>query len=203
MARVASVATLHTLALDGQAHRRWYVEGVPALQAMADGLGVDFQLLCDVVAITSPRVHVVRNIRIARDYLSRRAELATLDGAAIARALGTIPSTGAALAHYERTGRIRGPKTRAFSDAIQGDPDALVLDVWMSRALGVPQSRLFTKDVHGKAVARVGRVARRLGWTVAETQAAIWAGAIARHTDSRGRRTYVDAPPLKAAIAAA
>jgi hypothetical protein len=189
MARVASVRTLHTLALDGQAHRRWYVEGVPALQAMADGLGVDFQLLCDVVAITSPRVHVVRNIRIARDYLTRRAELATLDGAA--------------LAHYERTGRIRGPKTRAFSDAIQGDPDALVLDVWMSRALGVPQSRLFTKAVHGKASARVGRVARRLGWTVAETQAAIWAGAIARHTDARGRRTYVDAPPLKAAIAAA
>jgi hypothetical protein len=203
MSRVASVATLHALALDGKAHRRWYTEGVPALQAMAEGLGVDFQLLCDVVAITSPRVHVVRNIRIARDYLTRRAELATLDGASIARALGTIPSTGVALAHYEKTGRIRGPKTRAFSDAIQGDPNALVLDVWMSRALGVPQEKLFTKAVHSKAVARVGRVSGLTGWTIAETQAAIWAGAIARHTDARGRRTYVDAPPLKAAIAAA
>jgi hypothetical protein len=203
MARVASVATLQAHAIRGADFRRWYTDGVPYLRAMADGLGCSVELLADILAITSPQCPVARNFAIARDYIRRRAELATLDGAAIARALRHIPSVGAGLAHYERTGEIRGRKTGPFARALLGDPDALVLDTWMAKALGVTQAKLFTKAVYGKASTRIATVARRMGWTVAETQAAIWYSAIQTFPDSRGRRKYANPPTIADVVALA
>jgi len=100
------------------------------------------------------------------------------------------------LRRYLDTGAVTGPKTGPFHRAVLGDPDALVLDVWISRALGVPQEALTRKDVRAKAVARFGAVARSLGWSVAETQAAVWTSVVRTLKDARGRRTYTKAPSL-------
>ena len=105
------------------------------------------------------------------------------------------------LLHWHHTGVIRGPKTSAFAAALRGDCGALVLDVWMSRALGVPQDRMFTRSNFAKADQRMAQTAKRLGWTVAETQAAVWSGAIQRHTKSNGQRVYAEAPSLASLVA--
>ena len=193
---MSSVATLKTLAVLGAGHRHWYTAGLPALHAAADVLGVSVDVLADVVALTSPRVQVRRNMVLAVRYLQDREHWRTRDTPELARELGVIRSTAAALRHWEATGRIRGPKTRAFARALQGDPTALVLDVWMARALGVAQAKVNQKLPAAKAAQRVGKVARDLGWTVAETQAAIWAGTIPTHRNAAGRRQYQEAPGL-------
>ena len=205
-ARMASVDTLARLALNGAGHRHWYANGVPALQALADRMDISFGALCDVVAITSPRVHVRRNIRLAVEYgreiapWPTDAHLKQTPGD-IARRYGMMHGVAVSLLHWHHTRAIRGPKTSAFAAALRGDPSALVLDVWMSRALGVPQDRLFTGSNFAKADQRMARTARRLGWSVAETQAAVWSGAIQRHTKSNGQRVYAEAPSLASLVA--
>lgn len=194
--RMSSVSTLVRFARMGEAHRHWYTDGVPVVHREAARLGCTARELADVLAITSPRVQVWRNVQLTRAYLVNREYLRTLDGPALAQAIKCVPGVAASLIHWESTGEIRGPKTSAFAEAVLGDPDALVLDVWMSRALGVDQARLFTVANHAKVQKRMQRAAADLGWTVAETQAAVWAGIISVWRDARGRRIYASAPTL-------
>jgi len=118
-----------------------------------------------VLAVTSPRVSVQRNWTGTVAYFR--------DGSL---PWGFIRSTRSALDHYERTGDIRGPKTSKFRDALAGEPSALVLDTWMAKALGVEHAAVTRKYNIEAATRRVGKVAKERGWTMAETQAAIWAG---------------------------
>ena len=74
-----------------------------------------------------------------------------------------------------------GPKTGPFTRALLGDEDALVIDIWVSRALGVEPKHLDRKLTRAKAEKRLRAAARRLGWPVAQLQAAVWTGAYLRH----------------------
>lgn len=195
-ARLPSVKTLAAMALRGEHGRHWYTEGVPALETAAGVLGVSTDVLADVIALTSPRVSVRRNMGLAVRYLRRRETLRKLDSHALGRALGCLPGVGASLLHWEATGQIRGKKTGPFSLAVQGDPNALVLDTWMSKVLGVDQSKLFRKANHAKITKRFEATARRLGWTVAETQAAVWTEATTSIRTASGRRQYAESPTL-------
>jgi hypothetical protein len=182
---------LERYALAGAHGRDWYGDTRDAVVELAGVLHVTPEYLAGVLAITSPRVHVVRNITLTVAYISR----GSLEG--------TLPGVQAALAHFEDTGEIRGPKTSAFARALMGDGDAIVLDVWMARALNVDQARLGGVTVRREAERRVRRVARRLGWTPAEVQAAIWTHWVETHRDSRGRRTYKEAPSFSELLRAA
>lgn len=117
-----------------------------------------------VFAITSPRVSVLQNWRLAVQYMATRSTT------------GMMGSTIQALYKWEKFRRIDGPKTYAFYQALLGDPNALVLDVWMARALQVEHKHVTNKGPAATAKRRVGHVARHFGWSIAETQAAIWRG---------------------------
>jgi hypothetical protein len=103
------------------------------------------------------------------------------------------------LKHYEKTGEIRGPKTSAFAKALRGDTSAIVLDVWMSRALGFPQRRFEIPGIHREACRRIRVVADVLGWNPCEVQAAIWT-SVATLNDgekwSTDDKRYYSAPQL-------
>jgi len=182
---------LKRYALAGEHGRDWYDETREAVTDLAYILDVQPQYLADVLAITSPRVQVRRNIRIAVRYIKE----GTLDG--------VLPGVRTALAHYEETGEIRGPKTSAFAAALMGDPEAIVLDVWMARALGVDQAKFSSAKVRREAERRVRKVARRLGWAPAQVQAAIWTHWVETHRNTTGRRTYAEAPSFTALLRAA
>ena len=177
--RMTSAARLADLAQRGIGSADWYaqaaVEIADAAQRLTAELGrtISPKYLGDILAITSPRVAVRRNIRLALQYI-RSGTIPS----------GILPTVAIALRRYEQTGIVRGVKVGPFSKAILGNPQAIVLDVWMSRALGVDQPKLSGLAVHRRASSRVATAARilndRLGTDhqPAAVQAMIWATVV-------------------------
>ena len=164
------------LAREGASGAGWYDSANVSIRAFCDRTGYDVARVCDVLALTSPRVTVRRNVSLALAYL------------ATGSAPGIVPSVRAALAHYEATGVIRGLKTSAFARALAGDVDAVVIDVWMWRALGLDWPSVTPKR-YRRAAATVRGIATRADMTPAATQAAIWVA-------TRQRYGYVTHAPL-------
>jgi hypothetical protein len=81
-------------------------------------------------------------------------------------------STAAALRREDLT--PNGPKVRAFARALRGDGDAFVLDTHIAKSLGVPHEVCDRAHVRAQADSLYRETAARLGWSVAETQAAVW-----------------------------
>lgn len=157
------------LALQGIAGAGWYDAAHETIKAYAAAHGHDVQRVADILAITSPRQTVARNVQLAHAYLTDRS------------VRGVMKGIRAALDHYEQTGEIRGPKTGAFARALTGSPDAVVIDVWMYRALGYDWPSM-TPTRYRQACDAVRSLAATLRYpdgttlTPAETQAAVWCG---------------------------
>ena len=153
---------LETLARDGATGRGWYADSQQSIERYAARHGDDPARVSDVLAILSPRVTVDYSIRLANAYLRTGS------------APGAMRQRLQALARYETSGIFNGPKVNAFASALQGDPDAVVIDAWMYRAA---REKRTTAKSYRDTAAKIQRVAIRLGWPPAETQAAIWQGA--------------------------
>lgn len=152
----------------GQHRRRWYNFAYNMANNYAIARGYPTRVVVSVLAITSPRVSVWQNWRMMRRYMENSSGPERFDG--------LMGSTIAALKHYEATGEIRGPKTAKFRDAIMLDPDALVLDVWMARAFKVTHAEVTHKKHAEWIFSMMRNLALDFGWTIAETQAAVWDG---------------------------
>lgn len=166
--KVSSTSTLERHAINGMHGANWYKEAAPLLQRRADKLWVPLSQYCDIMALTSPRVRVRRNVEFTEAFLT--------DGFRGLVKLRCMETVMLPVRRYLETGKINGPKTSAFALALKGDEDAIVLDVWMARALGVPEGSVNTKQVRNKALPRIRAVARELNITPAQAQAAIWTG---------------------------
>jgi hypothetical protein len=167
MPQVASVARLQRLAEAGADHRHWYTLAREDICDVAQQKGWDPNRFIDVLALTSPRTSVRRNIRVAMSYMHDRT-LPT----------DVIRSTHAALKYYEETGLIRGRKTSKFAAALRGNLNAIVLDTWMAVAMEIDQPLFSRKWVERYAKEQVRFVADLLGVMPAEAQAMIWAGTV-------------------------
>lgn len=165
--RLTPVRTLIDRALEGVAYRPWYQWAREETERGAKSLGIPPQSFADLLALFSPKVSVLRSAKFAIAYAH--------DGAFLH---DVMRSTRAAVTHYQQTGIIRGPKTEAFSRAIMGDADAIVLDSWMGTALHVDPKRWEVRAVYRAGAKRIRKVAAILDWTPAETQAAIWAATV-------------------------
>ena len=147
----------------------WYHRARCEVQRLADWFGIIPRYAAELTAILSPRVHVKRNAAMAVAYL----ESGSLAGA--------IYATRQALAHWNATGEIRGPKTGPFAMAI--DPTnadglrSVVVDVWTWRVF-------YRRLDFGKAnvkrrnaiIGRITRFADSVGDSPANAQARLWCG---------------------------
>jgi hypothetical protein len=172
---ITSVAGVVGLAIVGQNGRGWYRDAATVIAAEAAVIGVTAERFAAVLAITSPRVRVRRNWTLTVQYLSSGSTE------------GIMKSTRAALAHYEIGGEIRGPKTGPFARACLGDPQAVVLDVWMARAFNVDPRRIGGKRLNAECTQRVQAAAGILGWTPADVQAAVWTATVRAAGKEPGR----------------
>ena len=185
-----SIKTLTTLALEGAADRHWYTTARTTINTLASRYEVPPGHVANIAAVLSPRISVSRNITLLTAFLSTfywkpdpdptpSDRLSSLAGFGSDHKV--LPATISALRHYLTTGRIRGPKTSQFAAALAGNDNACPLDIWMARALDVPQASLSRRGPRALAVSRITQVAHSLSWPIASTQAALWAAAYRRH----------------------
>lgn len=163
-----STEGLIKLALEGEQYREWYQQAEQEIRITCLHYGWCPTRFADILALTSPRTQVTRNWRVTKMYM--RGEPMPKD---------VMRTTRAAIAHYEATGEIRGPKTSQFALALQGVPHAVVLDTWMAMALKC-NIRFKPAEVRLEAERRVRLAARRLGWPAREFQAAVWCATVKR-----------------------
>lgn len=190
--RYASVRTLTGFAIAGADGKDWYATQARFLAGVADAADWDLDLFLDVIALTSPRQSVAGNLRLARGIMGELDRGVTLHVAA-STAPGLMCSIRASIRHYAATNEIRGPKTSRFALNLKGDESVATLDVHMAYALGLSrgQRTWLARNLSGKRYlklqSRIQKVARDLGWTTAQTQAAIWTAV----TREKGIRTGV------------
>ncbi len=162
---------LSNLAEWGSPFVSWYDDARDFILMECDKRGWDHDVFVKTMAVTSPRISVKRNWDVTVNLMN---------GADMHKE-GLISATRVALAHYRETGEIRGRKTEAFARALQGDTSALVLDVWMARALELEPLKVTTRANMLASTKLVTQVAQDRGWCVRDTQAAIWAGVCKAH----------------------
>ena len=170
--RMTSVDKLVSIACDGLYGRFWYRDAASQIDYVSWLEGWERDEFAGVLATTSPRCSVVRNIRMSLHFMKHRD-------------VRVVPMRGirkSVLRFLEGKG-IAGQKTSAFYANLSGCTARVTLDVWMAYALGIDQKAFNRIPARIKATERVVGVARRLGIQPAEAQAAIWTGY-------RGRAGY-------------
>lgn len=162
---MASIATLTRYACDGIDGRDWYKHATAQIDFVASAEGWDFDEFAGVLATTSPRCSVLRNIRMSLHFMKHRD-------------LRVVPMRGVrtSVRNFLAGKGIAGQKTRAFYDNLSGRYDSVTLDVWMAYALGIDQTDFNKLATREEATRRVVRVARRLRIEPAAAQAAVWTG---------------------------
>lgn len=163
-----TIQSLVHMALMGADHMHWYDLAQSDIAIACDILGVDAVAFTEIMAVTSPRVSVTRNVKYA----------IMLTDKPMHKPRGMIGGIFDSYIHWLDTGEIRGMKTRPFANALMGDHTAIPLDVWMCRALRIPQLSLRRNAVFTRATQRIADAADYLGWWNCEAQAAIWATAV-------------------------
>lgn len=164
--RIRKPHLLMRQAREGWEYRDWYIDSLPLLCRAAYKLDVPVVRFIDVLAITSPRTQVKKNVKETVRYF-RTGTIQNM-----------IPSTRAALAHYEETGQIRGQKTSSFAEALKGNGEAIVLDTWMAVALNVSQKIFEAKWARSMCERRIRYCATVMDITPARFQAALWGGTV-------------------------
>ncbi|HUW96973.1 MAG TPA: hypothetical protein VMW58_14415 [Anaerolineae bacterium] len=150
------------LATEGHTGRRWYQDSKASIDAYAMRHGLDAGVVCDTLAILSPRVTVERGVRLAHAWLTT------------GRADKAMRHRVKALESYAHSGTFGGPKVNAFAMALRGDPHAIVIDAWMYRAARIDKPGV---KAYRHVESMVQDAASVLGWPYRETQATIWQGA--------------------------
>lgn len=176
--------SLEQYAIVGQHRRHWYRLQQQQIESWCERHQIDPDYFTGVFAVLSPRVSVLQNWRMAVRYCQH-------DDMS-----GFMYATRQALNHFVATGQIRGPKTKQFYRALRGDGDALVLDVWMARAMNIPHVKVTQVRHFDRAFKTMRKLSESFNWTIAETQAAVWTGVRAnwgRQADNANQLQLLEA----------
>jgi hypothetical protein len=141
---------------------KWYVDAERIAEKVAENLDTTLEVGATVVSAFSPRERW--SVNVAR---------------AIAFSLGqevTCLKNNLVMANNALTlgfAALKGAKTNAFAKAIAGDEQAVVIDVWMLRAVGI-EKKTPTLNQYKELVEAVKKTAFDFGMTPRAMQALIW-----------------------------
>lgn len=156
-----------------EAGRLWYTRSRRDVRAIASLLppGVGQSAAAAILAALSPQTQWVQNWLWAE-----RIAAAAGRGDRRRPRVGGFPNNRAKawrIANGENPDHVLGGlKVRAFWRALYGDPDAVVLDLWMFRAFGLPDAppaSVYRTCAEGMRIA-----AAELGVAARDLQATIW-----------------------------
>jgi hypothetical protein len=142
---------------------KWYLDAETIAREVSTNLNVSLEIGATIVSAFSPRERWSRNVSNAIKF-SLGKELTGVLGNNIRMA-----NAGMTLG-FEA---LKGSKTNAFAKAIAGNENAVVIDVWMLRALGI-EKKTPSQSVYNEMANAVTVVANLHGMTPRAMQALIW-----------------------------
>lgn len=185
---------LSVLAQEGAAFKDWYRDSAAAIMDIYKGDATQAEKLAKLIAVFSPRTNVGEDL----GYAMRAINQYRNDQPILAGRFPNKMSVKALeiLTEKEGEGTVTGIKRNTFyrNMMMYIDPknfniesQGATVDMWISHMIG------FNHDVNGKlnkseyryAEAEIGRLAQKMGWTIDQTQAAIWVSTKARWNMTR------------------
>ena len=140
----------------------WYRDAEEVAEEVARNLDTTLEVGASVVSAFSPRERWSSNITKAIAFSLGHEVKGLPNNRKMAEASLTLGFDA-----------LRGPKTNAFARAIAGDNDAVVIDIWMCRAAGLPTDSP-SQSQYNELSRAVRNVAKEFGLTPRTTQALIW-----------------------------
>jgi thermostable 8-oxoguanine DNA glycosylase len=141
---------------------KWYLDAERIAEEVARNLDVTLEIGATVVSAFSPRERWARNIKNAIKFSLGKPVIALSNNIKMANAALVLGFDA-----------LNGAKTNAFARAIAGDENAVVIDVWMLRALGI-EKKSPTQSQYKEMAKAVTAVATEYGMTPRAMQALIW-----------------------------
>lgn len=141
---------------------KWYVDAERIAEQVARNLDTTLEVGATVVSAFSPRERW--SVNVARAISFSLGEQVTCLKNNIVMANNALTMGFKAL---------NGMKTNAFAKAIAGDEQAVVIDVWMLRAVGI-EKKTPSQTGYNELVKAVKTVAFEHGMTPRAMQALIW-----------------------------
>jgi thermostable 8-oxoguanine DNA glycosylase len=156
-----AIANKGTLAQIEQA-TKWYLDAERIAEQVATNLNTTLEVGASVVSAFSPRERWSVNVARAISYSLGQEVTCLKNNLVMANNALTLGFSA-----------LKGMKTNAFAKAIAGDENAVVIDVWMLRAVGIEKKSPTPKQYKELADA-VTKVSAQLNLTPRTTQALIW-----------------------------
>ena len=153
----------------GWENRFWYESSNASATRFCVEHDLNVNTFLSYVAILSPRVHVSKNITLAKQYaLSKETA-------------GMMQQRVTALQLFDVSGVVSGVKINAFLDSLLLRPGAVCVDIWMSRIFGFDEGQLMRNT---KAMQRkrryyqnyIRRIADEFNIESYQMQAVLWSG---------------------------
>lgn len=153
------------LAADNPDGLTWYDTGRDEIETVCRVEGWEPDYTTGILAVTSPRVSVRRNVRQTLEYLENRRFFAT-----------TMRNVRRSVQMWDSDRLIRGRKTGPFYRALRGDRSAVVLDTHIANLFGVEQKLFQAKGSYAYYAGIVTGVAEILRISPRDCQACLWFG---------------------------
>lgn len=141
---------------------KWYLDAERVAEQVSSNLGTTLENGASVVSAFSPRERWSLNVAKAISF--SLGEKVTALGNNIRMANASLELGFKAL---------NGQKTNAFAKAIAGNEDAVVIDVWMLRAVGI-EKKSPSQSLYNELAKAVTATATMYGMTPRSMQALIW-----------------------------
>jgi hypothetical protein len=141
---------------------KWYVDAEKVAHEVARNLDVSLEKGASVISAFSPRERWTTNVAKAIAF--------SLGQDVVGLSNNLKMANNSLLLGYQA---LKGLKTNAFAKAIAGDEDAVVIDVWMLRAVGI-ERKTPNQTQYKELEDAVKKVALDNGMTPRAMQALIW-----------------------------
>jgi hypothetical protein len=141
---------------------KWYLDAERVAHEVAKNLDADLEVGASVVSAFSPRERWTNNVEKAVSFSLGQKVVGLPNNLAMAKKAIKLGFDA-----------LNGQKTNSFARAIAGDEQAVVIDVWMLRALGI-EKKTPTQSQYKEMARAVTKVAIKHGMTPRAMQALIW-----------------------------
>jgi hypothetical protein len=141
---------------------KWYVDAEKVAHEVARNLDVSLEKGASVISAFSPRERWTTNVAKAIAF--------SLGQDVVGLSNNLKMANNSLLLGYQA---LKGLKTNSFAKAIAGDEDAVVIDVWMLRAVGI-ERKTPNQTQYKELEDAVKKVAFDNGMTPRAMQALIW-----------------------------